>query len=179
MSGKDYLERVRGERGLLEKIMGYIPGYRGYKEKELRRESDRLVRMEAVNKLKAAKDIFRRKFANPTVVQRLAGEDTYRFEAFLSRLDRVTQRIDKAVAGYAGVFDAVKVKEDKLDTIIRHDLSLIENAEAVKAAVENVVKMEVGKDEWKQAMDKLISTVETLDRLVDQRSEILRGIGAS
>jgi len=37
MSRKDYLEKVRGERGLLERIMGYIPGYRGYKEKELRR----------------------------------------------------------------------------------------------------------------------------------------------
>ena len=43
MSGEDYLKKVKRERGLLEKIMSYIPGYRGYKEKELRRESDRPV----------------------------------------------------------------------------------------------------------------------------------------
>ncbi|MEM2393935.1 MAG: hypothetical protein QXW82_04680 [Candidatus Bathyarchaeia archaeon] len=178
MGGKDSLERVRGERSLLEKVMGYIPGYRGYKEKELRRESDRLVRMEVVSRLRAAKDTFRRSFANSSVVQRLADEDTYRFEAFLSRLDRVTQRIERAVAGYAGVFDAVKVKEDKLDMVIKHDLSLIEKAESVKAAVESVVKMETGGDEWKKAMDELISKVGELDMLVDQRSEILRGIGA-
>lgn len=177
MSGKDYLEKVRGERGLLEKIMGYVPGYRGYKEKELRRESDRLVRMEVVNRLKAAKTTVRRSFANPAVVQKLSGQDTYRYDALNSRLDRVTQRIDRAVAGYAGMFDAVKVKEDKLDTVIRHDISLIEKAEALKTDCAQIVKMTPGNDDWGTAMDTLISRVEELDALIDKRSEILRGLG--
>ena len=176
MSGKDYLGKVREERSLLEKIMGYIPGYRGYKEKELRRESDRLVRMEVVNRLKTAKTAFRRTFANPLLVQKLSGEDTYRFDALNSRLDRVTQRIDRAVAGYAGMFDAIKVKEDKLDTVIQHDLSLIEKAESMKADVEKTVSIDPGTEEWRTAMDALISRVEELDRLVDERSTILRGL---
>jgi len=177
MSGKKYVEKVREERSLLERIMGYIPGYRGYKEKELRRESDRLVRMEAVNRLKAAKITIRRAFANPMIVQKLSGEDSYRFEALTARLDRVTQRIDRAVAGYAGMFDAVKVREDKLDTVIEHDVTLIEKAEALKVEVEKVVKIEPAKDEWRTAMDELTSKVEELDQLVDKRSEILRGLG--
>jgi len=173
---KSYLEKVRGERGLLERIMGYIPGYRGYKEKELRRESDRLVRMETVNRLKAAKMTIRRTFANPLTVQKLSGEDSYRFDALLARLDRVTQRIDRAVAGYAGMFDAIRVREDKLDTVIEHDVSLIEKADALKVDVEKVVKMEPAKDEWRSAIDELISKVEEFDGLVDKRSEILRGL---
>jgi len=176
MSGKDYLGKVRGERGLLEKIMGYVPGYRGYKEKELRRESDRLVRMEAVNRLKTAKTAFRRTFANPSAVQKLSGDDTYRFDAFNSRLDRVTQRIDRAVAGYAGMFDAIKVKENKLDSVIQHDLSLIERAESIKADVEKTVSIEPGTDEWRTAMDALVSKIEELDSLVNERSNLLRGL---
>jgi hypothetical protein len=176
MSQKDYLGKVRGERGLLEKIMGYIPGYHGYKEKELRRESDRLVRTEAVNRLKAAKTAFRRTFANPTNVQKLAGEDTYRYEALNSRIDRVTQRIDRAVAGYAGMFDAIKVKEDKLDSVIQHDLSLIENAESIKAEVEKATRMVVSSDEWRAEMDSVISKVEEFDKLIDERSNIFRGL---
>jgi hypothetical protein len=178
MSQKDYLGKVRGERGLLEKIMGYIPGYHGYKEKELRRESDRLVRTEAVNRLKAAKTAFRRTFANPTNVQKLAGEDTYRYEALNSRIDRVTQRIDRAVAGYAGMFDAIKVKEDKLDSVIQHDLSLIENAESIKAEVEKATRMVVSSDEWRAEMDSVISKVEEFDKLIDERSNIFRGLQA-
>jgi hypothetical protein len=177
MSGKDYLEKVRKERGILERIMGYIPGYRGYKEKDLRRESDRLVRMEAVNRLKAAKNMLRRKFANPMLVQKLSNEDTYRFDALTTRLDRVTQRIDRAVAGYAGMFDAMKVNEDKLDTVTEHDLNLIEKSESLKVDMEKTVAIEPGKDEWRTAMDELISKVEELDGLVDKRSEILRGLG--
>jgi hypothetical protein len=177
MSGKDYLGKVRGERGLLERIMGYIPGYRGYKEKELRRESDRLVRTDAVNRLKASKTAVRRTFANPAVVQNLSSEDSYRFDALTSRLDRVTQRIDRAVAGYAGMFDAVKVKEDKLDAVIQHDLSLIEKADAIKTDSESVAKMQPGNADWGTAMDNLISKVEELDALIDERTEILRGLG--
>jgi hypothetical protein len=176
MSGKDYLGKVRGERSLLERIAGYIPGYRGYKEKELSRESDRLVRTDAVNRLKAAKNAVRRNFANPTVVQKLSGEDAYRFDALTSRLDRVTQRIDRAVAGYAGMFDTIKVKEDKLDTVTQHDLSLIEKADAIKTDCENANKMQPGNTDWGTAMDNLISKVEELDGLIDQRSEILRGL---
>jgi hypothetical protein len=176
MSGKDYAGKVREERGLLERIMGYIPGYRGYKEKELRRESDRLVRMDAVNRLKTAKTIFRRHFANPSAVQKLSSEDTFRFDALTSRIDRVTQRIDRAVAGYAGMFDAIKVKEDKLDAVIQHDLGLIEKAEAIRADVEKVAGIEPGADEWGAAMDALISKVEELDRFVDERSNVLRGL---
>jgi hypothetical protein len=136
------------------------------------------VRTEAVNRLKAAKTAFRRTFANPTVVQKLAGDDTYRYEALTSRIDRVTQRIDRAVAGYAGMFDAIKVKEDKLDSVIQHDLSLIENAESIKVDVEKATRIVVGTEDWRTAMDMLISKIEEFDRLIDERSNILRGLQA-
>jgi hypothetical protein len=178
MSGKDYLSKVRGEQGLLEKIMGYIPGYRGYKAKELRRESDRLVRTDAVNRLKAAKTAIRRAYANPAISQKLSSEDSYRFDALTYRLDRVTQRIDRAVAGYQGMFDAVKVKEDKLETVIQHDLNLIQKAEVIKSDCENLAKMQPGNPNWGTTMDNLISKVEEFDALIDERTEVLRGLGA-
>jgi hypothetical protein len=177
LSGKDYLGKVKGERSLLERIMGYVPGYHGYKEKELRRESDRLVRMEAVNRLKAAKSTMRRAFANPTMVQKLNGEDAYRYDSLNSRLDRVTQRVDRAVAGYAGMFDAVKVKEDKLDMVLQSDVNMIEKADGIKTDCEKLAKMQPGNDDWSTAMDALLSKVEEYDSLIDSRTEVLRGLG--
>jgi hypothetical protein len=176
MSGKEKVDKVRGELGLFERIISYIPGYRGYKEKELRRESDRLVRMEIVNKLKAAKDTIKKSLTNPIALQKVSSEDAWRLDTLTLRLDRVMQRIDRAVAGYAGIFDAIKVKEDKLDTVIQHDLSLIEKAEAVKAGAEVLAKMEPGKEEWRTSVDDLISKVDELDTLIDKRGEILRGL---
>ena len=176
MSGKDYLGKVKRERGLLEKIMSYIPGYRGYKEKELRRESDRLVRMEAVNRLKAAKDSLRSSLASPLVTQKISGEDCYKLDTLIYRLDKVTQRIDRAVAGYAGIFDAIKVREDKLNEILEHDLKLIESADEIKEDVEKMVNLEPGTDDWRKALEGLVAKVGELDNLVDRRANILRGL---
>jgi hypothetical protein len=74
------------------------------------------------------------------------------------------------------MFDAIKVKEDKLDSVLKHDLSLIEQAESVKADVEKTVGIDPATDEWRAAMDALISKVEGLDRLVDERTNLLRGL---
>jgi len=178
LSGKDYLNKVERERGLLEKIMSYIPGYRGYKKKELRRESDRLVRMEAVNRLRVAKDSLKSSLANPFIVQKISGEDSFKLDTLIYRLDRVTQKIDRAVAGYAGIFDAIKVREDKLDEILKHDLKLIENADEIKKDVEKMVGLEPGTDDWKKALEELIAKVRELDNLVDKRADILRGLSA-
>jgi hypothetical protein len=75
------------------------------------------------------------------------------------------------------MFDAVKVKEDKLDAVIQHDVSLIEKADEIKAAGEQIAKMDPGNDDWGTTMDDLINKVETYDSLIDERSEILRGLG--
>jgi len=40
----DFLERVKGAMGGLESFISKVPGYKGYKEKELRREADKLLR---------------------------------------------------------------------------------------------------------------------------------------
>jgi uncharacterized protein with von Willebrand factor type A (vWA) domain len=176
MSGKDYLEKVEGESTLLERIMRYIPGYRGYKEKELRRESDRLVRAEAVSRLRAAKNPIRMAMANPEQVEKLDQGDAYRMDAFNYRLDRITERVDKAIAGYAGMFDAVKVKEDKLDSVLQYDVGLIEKAEEIRAGAEQVAKMQLGNEDWETAIDQLTTKVEEYDTFIDKRSGILRAL---
>ena len=176
MSG--YEDKVREEIGLMERILRYIPGYRGYKEKEIRRESDRLIRMESSIRLQKAKDTLRSSLANPYIVQKLSGEDMWMTETLLSRLDRIKARIEKAVAGYAGIFDAIKVREDKLDKLLEHDLKLIEAAENVKALAERMASEEAGEENWRKIMEDMLKEINRLDSLVDERTEILRGLAS-
>ncbi|GBC71811.1 hypothetical protein HRbin02_01599 [Candidatus Calditenuaceae archaeon HR02] len=171
------VERVRREMGILERIASYIPGYRGYKEKELRRETDILVRRKVSSLLAEAKDMLNSSMS-PAAARRLAydPEARFTFENLRAEIDRATQRIDKAVAGYAGLFDAVKVKEDKLDAVIDHDLSLIERAERVKILASELVGKEVGSDEWGEKLRALRSAVSEIDKLIDERTNILKGL---
>jgi len=178
MEQTNYTEKIRDERGILEQIMTYIPFYHGYKEKELRRDSDRMVRTDVVNRLKQAKTMLRRQFADPSLIGRLTTEDTFRLETVNSRLERVTQRMDRAVAGYAGMLASIKVKEDKLDLVIEHDLRLIEKADLIRIEVEKATSLEVGSADWHTTMDGIISDIEDLDKRVDERASILRGLEA-
>ena len=52
---KDVYSDVKSQMRLSERIAAAIPGFHGYKEKEIRRESDRLVRNHLYLKLTAAK----------------------------------------------------------------------------------------------------------------------------
>lgn len=176
MEQRNYTEKIRNERGILEKIMNYIPFYRGYKEKELRRDSDRMVRNDVVNRLKQAKTMLRRQFADPSLINKLTADDTFRLEAVNLRLERVMQRVDRAVAGYAGMLASIKVKEDKLDLVIEHDLGLIEKADAIKTDIEALREIRLGSAEWALVMDGIIEKAEELDKRVDERSWILRGL---
>ncbi len=47
----DVLSKVKGQMNLPERIAAFVPGFRGYKEKEIRRESDRLIRNHLYMKL--------------------------------------------------------------------------------------------------------------------------------
>jgi len=132
--------------------------------------------MEAVNRLKAAKDSLRSSLASPLVTQKISGEDSCKLDTLIYRLDRVTQRIDRAVAGYAGIFDAIKVREDKLNEILEHDLKLIESADEIKEDVEKMVNLEPGTDDWRKALEELVTKVRELDNFVDRRANILRGL---
>lgn len=175
MSGEKYLDKVRREMTLTERILSYIPGYRGYKEKEIRRETDRLVRMEATNRLKETKDIIRMKLANLTQSGKIEDRDMPKFETFLLRLDRVAVRIEKAPAGYAGLFDAVKVKEDKLDKVLEHDLMLIEESKRIRESALKFEKLETREDLLK-SVDEILASIRKLEEIIDRRTEILRGL---
>ena len=163
----DILERVKGERGLLEKITSYIPGYHGYKEKELRRESDKLVREYAVQKLKEAK----------TTINEAVREvsDSGNLSAFqyanraLAVLDRVTNKVEHADYGYSGFFDAVKVREDKLDKLTEFDYTLVDLAKSIKDAASSVA----GQPDMSKAFDDFRKKVLEVESTLNNRESVI------
>jgi len=171
----DARDLVRREMGLLERIASYIPGYRGYKEKELRREADALVRRRAAEHLRGAKAALSRPLP-PSRMRAIASDRDLSFglEEVRNLLDRVTSRIDKAVHGYAGLFDAVKVREERLDAVYQHDLKLIEKAAEIERMVSDFPSLEP--EQMRQRLQELRRACAELDAMVDERSMLLRGL---
>src|SRR5512145_3212539 len=83
---KDVYGQAKSQMRLSERIAAALPGFRGYKEKELRRESDKLLRNHIYMKLSRAKDNLR------NIFQRVSDR---RYLDILPDMDRLTAKLDR------------------------------------------------------------------------------------
>ena len=133
----DAVDRAREDRNLLERLVARIPGFAGYQDRELRREVDQRLRRELAGRLDEARSrlsghLRTLSLADAVLVGRLDG--------VLKDLDRVANTLRHAGSGYAGLFDAVKIRDEQLTALYTYDLALLDEVEAVEASVAEVVQ---------------------------------------
>jgi hypothetical protein len=168
--------KVKDQMRLSERILGAIPGFHGYKEKELRRESDRLIRNHLYLKLSGMKNDLR------TVSQKLADRRWFDvltdMDRLLAKVDRVNEKVNHASYGYAGFFDAIKIKEEHLDRMMEFDDKLFDEADDLVAEVD-AFKDAVAKGEVQNAKERIQGVVDKLDAFestFDRRNEVISGV---
>jgi hypothetical protein len=132
----DYRRTVEDSKGRLERLISKVPGYRGYKEKENRRAADKLLREQVAGEL----DEQRRRLIE---LQRSLLESGGLM--LLDDLDRAVTKVQKladkirtASYGYAGLFDAVKVKEADLDALYEFDEDMLTQVMNIQKAVDSL-----------------------------------------
>jgi hypothetical protein len=125
----DAISRVRASRGALERLGARLPGFSGYLERELRREMDQLLRLELAAGLDRARD------ALLAALARVAPQDAAvaRLAALEKSLDRLANRLRHAGAGYAGAFDAAKVRQAELEALYHFDEGLMARVDETAA----------------------------------------------
>lgn len=166
------LERIRGRQSLSEKIASYIPGYRGYKEKELRREADRLIREHLLKKLEPAY----RDFKSLMVAVAASGDANLMnlYSHVQAVFDRVIAKLRTASYGYSGFFDAVKIREPELDKMLEYDWGLVQNVEEVASAARAAAS--TGPSKLPEAFSNLKSKLLELEELLSRREEAIKGL---
>jgi hypothetical protein len=135
----DFRDKIEQSLGGLENLVRKIPGYGGYKEKEMRREADRLLREKIAAGMEA--QVYRLVDLQGELVsggQLELLEQANALEDAVRRLQTFADRIKRAAQGYAGFFDAVKVKEEALDALYEFDNELLAQVRVVESAVDDV-----------------------------------------
>jgi len=173
---KNVYEKVKSEMRLSERILAELPGFKGYKEKELRREADKLIRNHLYRKLVEAKNMIR------DVFQELSEKRRYEVlndvDKLVMKFDRIAEKINHASYGYTGFFEATKIEEDDLDRMISFDAGLLDNVKKISATA-TTVKTETLRQEYEKAKEhiqKLRELIEELEQTFDERIEMIRGV---
>jgi hypothetical protein len=168
-----YRQRIEDSRGGLEALISKIPGYHGYKEKEDRRAADKLLRDQLTKQL----DEQRRRLAE---LQRnlvdsgglLMVDD---LDRAVTKVQKLADKIRTASYGYAGIFDAVKVKEDQLDALYTFDEGMLEHVTSVQTAIDALATAIDSNGDVKSAIRAVVSAAEQAETTWRQRESAITG----
>jgi hypothetical protein len=169
----DMRDVVAGGMSGLEKLVAKIPGYRGYKEKEVRREADKLLRDHIYRVLTEQRRRIEDIQANLGVEQLGAVETLGKARR---RLQTFADTVHRASYGYAGLFDAVKVKEEQLDALYDFDNQLLAEVESIGEAVDSLQAAIDQGEGVSSAIRDLTETITRLQGVYDRRRDVLTGI---
>ncbi|MCQ2070431.1 MAG: hypothetical protein MJZ68_04820 [archaeon] len=163
---------IAGRMSLGEKIKMYIPFYRGYKQKNLRRDEDRAIRDVVAKVIGGAKTDLSNA-ARATVGDLQAMRD---MERVRSKVDRYYSDVKKGVAGYSGFGDSMKILESQLDDLVSWDAQLIDGVEMLKEATETLMN---NADDGNDIKSDLRNVERSVDILIDayrQRDNVMKGL---
>jgi hypothetical protein len=162
--------------GWFESITGKIPLYKGYKEKEQRREADALLRdhlaQQFAEQLSRAEDVASQMLTGPGMMQLdEMGKGNTRLQTFIDKIKTAAQ-------GYAGLFDAIKVKEDELDTLYEFDYSMLLKVDEIAEAIDSLqAALDEGDDsKIAPSVRRYVKTVSDTSSLFDKRKDTILGL---
>jgi hypothetical protein len=167
-----FFGKVTGDLDVVKKILGKVPGFKGYVERQARRDADKLMRDTIFTR-------FRELEGRVSQVQRDfldQGEIDFvdDLERAAIKLRTFADRVRTATRGYSGLFDAVKINEDELAKLYEYDAAMLDLGEEVGRAIDNV-EASVGTDGLKAAVRHLEATAQQAVTVFDHREEVVRG----
>ena len=154
----DIYGKVESQRNALEKVIDFIPGWSGYQTRQKRRQADKLLRESLVTKLQEQRR--RLDEAQKRLISHGRLDLVDDVESAVTQLKTFTDRLRFASYGYAGLFDAVKIRENELQQLYAFDAALVEYAK----------RLDTANDHLRQA----ISEDEGLEETIDIIREIVR-----
>jgi hypothetical protein len=122
----DIQQKAKEKMNWLENILHKIPGFKGYYEREFRRDADRLQREFIVRQLQEVKKNLNLAIQNVSRQKNL--ELLTEYNVFAKGLEKTINEIRYADQGYSGFFDLLKIKEAELDSLYQLDGEMVDLA---------------------------------------------------
>lgn len=157
---------------LYEKLLMIFPGYKGYKEKELIRETDRVVREELYRGLKKSVGDLRNIYTL-AVSSHSPQALVDAIERLIYRLDSLAEKTRHAPYGYRPLFHVFKVDEEVLMKLLEHDLRL---GEIVRALNNITSTRPSGSGDISGFLNEVEKIIANYEDMLNERERILSGI---
>jgi len=166
----DILEKVSGESDFVKKILSKLPGFKGYVEREDRRNADKLLRESIAERFEnlwgRISSLQAEAISNGEI------EKVDDLESSAIKLRQFIDRVKTASYGYAGFFDVIKVETEELNAIYQYDLQMLELENEISRAIDNV-ETSFGTDGLPAAIGHLKTLSQSCLDIFNQRKEVI------
>ena len=169
----DLFDKVTEGQDPFTKILGKIPGFKGYLERTRRRNADKILR----EQIAAEYSVLWKRVGEVQSDLVSAGELLVLddIETAAIKLQTFIDKISGAPYGYSGFFDAIKIKEEELAKIYEFDAALLDGADEISLAIDNL-EASVGTDGLPAAIRHLVGLTRELVTAFESRDQILTEI---
>jgi hypothetical protein len=163
-------QKVTNSMDIFKKIASKIPGFKGYVERQNRRDSDKLIRDTIYRRFRELEG----RISDLQVEFINQGEIKYTddLEKAALRLRTFADRVRTAPRGYSSLFEAIKINEPELAKLYEYDATLLDKAEEVGRAIDNI-QASVGTDGLPAAIRNLQTLSKECIKAYDRRQEVV------
>jgi hypothetical protein len=169
----DFFGRVTEDQDPFKKLASYIPGFKGYIERQNRRAADKILRDTVARRFE---ELYKRLSAlQADLISQGGLEYVDDLEKASLKIRTFADKIRNATYGYSGLFDAVKINEEELAKIYAFDAAFFEIADQLNNALDTV-EATLGTPEGLPAVIRnLVTLARQAVTTYEQRYEIFNG----
>lgn len=165
-------EEARGQRNVLERLGDKIPGFRGFQDRELRRDVDKMQREHLSSELGRLKSALRDRARSYTDAGKIGALSA--FDRLDRQLDGLSQSVRFSDYGASGLFDAVKIGDAELQRLYEFDLSVLQDVEELEALVAAVPNP--GGEDPAKSLEQVQQRVRVLEDKWKQRELVISNV---
>lgn len=166
-------EKIQSSQNKFEELVAKIPGYAGYKQREQRREADKLLRLHVARQYEPLIDRLNR--LQYELVEQGDLSSMFLLERAATRLQLLVDRLRTASYGYAGLFDAIKVDQDVLDRLYDFDQGMLSGVETLTTLFDTLEKAIMAGEAIQETVKALNAELDRLHHVWSERQEVILG----
>ena len=154
------------KRNVIEVLTEYIPGYKGYKDRERRRDADKMLREYVANRLRENREDLDK--IKEDLAEKGSLEELDVIDKISRKFEKVTDKVIYSDYGNTGFFDVIKIFEEELEKIYDYDYNMLKFSEEIKEMIQKL-EVEFNSDN----LETLAEMMDDLNRYIDKREEII------
>lgn len=173
----DLSEKILGQKGRLENIIMKIPGFKGYHEKEARRQADRMLRDYIAGEID--KRVSRLVRLENRILDKIGMAPLTQTRSAKTVLQHYHDRVKTAAPKYDGMWAQMKIGPTELDKIYSFDEAQIRYVEKFDEALDAVEAAIAAPDTLDAAVEALHAAATEAHDAFDLRDEVLTELSKS